>query len=374
MKMWVTSVGMVLLLSMTACNKDGDDGVKSERNLLTDGIPPVAVANIEGGDIVCPSASPVKLMYDGSQSFDKDGKIIAYEWFININGSDMILDSKVKGEISDICKMVGDKGGVYEVGVTVEDNDGNRVTDTKMIEVKVIVVNVNHKPKEETHVPINKAPINKPPVAKAGADKTVTVNTSVRLDGSASSDSDGRIVRYEWKEGTTLLSNSKVFDYTPASTGDHIITLTVTDDDGAKGKDTVKITATDDTSNDTPNEAPVAVISTPKDNDSYLCYINENDAISLDGHESDDPDGDVLTYQWSGTAKGVSFDHLIENRDKEYASVPLGGAGDGGLCDFASTNCESDGSSGCYTVLKLKVNDGKTDNTEEVKVLLIFPI
>ena len=81
---------------------------------------------------------------------------------------------------------------------------------------------------------------NQPPVANAGVDKSVTVNQAINLVGTGT-DSDGSIVAYEWKEGVTTLSNSASFDYTPTTVGEHNLTLTVTDDDGAVGSDGVTI-------------------------------------------------------------------------------------------------------------------------------------
>jgi hypothetical protein len=87
---------------------------------------------------------------------------------------------------------------------------------------------------------------NQPPAANAGPDQTVTDSDgnnseSVTLDGSGSSDPDGTISSYVWKEGTTQIATGA----TPVVTlavGSHTITLTVTDDDGATATDTVVVT------------------------------------------------------------------------------------------------------------------------------------
>jgi len=84
------------------------------------------------------------------------------------------------------------------------------------------------------------------PVANAGADQTLTDTNgdgveSVTLDGSASSDPDGTIVSYEWREGSTVLSveaSASIF----LAVGTHTLTLHVTDDHGATGTDTVLVT------------------------------------------------------------------------------------------------------------------------------------
>jgi subtilase family serine protease len=87
---------------------------------------------------------------------------------------------------------------------------------------------------------------NLPPVADAGADQTVTDTGSdgtelVSLDGSASSDRDGSIVSYNWREGSTSIATGA----TPAvwlAVGIHTLTLEVTDDDGDSATDSVLVT------------------------------------------------------------------------------------------------------------------------------------
>ncbi len=83
------------------------------------------------------------------------------------------------------------------------------------------------------------------PIAYAGLDQIVIVNNLVTLDGSGSTDNDGIIIDYKWTEGTNELSNEKSFDHNFTTLGDHIITLTVTDDDNMTDTDEVIITVTE---------------------------------------------------------------------------------------------------------------------------------
>jgi len=53
---------------------------------------------------------------------------------------------------------------------------------------------------------------------------------NIYFDASESSDSDGEIVSYIWKEGNKIISNSVTFNKNDFKVGNHIITLTVTDD------------------------------------------------------------------------------------------------------------------------------------------------
>ncbi|RRS32935.1 MAG: hypothetical protein P794_00005, partial [Epsilonproteobacteria bacterium (ex Lamellibrachia satsuma)] len=72
------------------------------------------------------------------------------------------------------------------------------------------------------------------PTADAGPDQTVTQGSSVTLDGSGSSDTDGSISSYSWSDGTnTWTGVSPTISTSGWTIGSHTITLTVTDNDGA---------------------------------------------------------------------------------------------------------------------------------------------
>lgn len=90
------------------------------------------------------------------------------------------------------------------------------------------------------------APLPRPPVANAGADKTAMDFDgdgveNIGLDGSGSSDPDGDIASYLWKEGDTVLSAQASFSASFA-VGEHTLTLTVTDGGGNAASDTVLVT------------------------------------------------------------------------------------------------------------------------------------
>jgi len=89
---------------------------------------------------------------------------------------------------------------------------------------------------------------NTPPTANAGSDQSVTVSTTVTLDGSASSDPDGTIASYSWRQisgATVTLSSTTAQKPTftaPGSSATLVFGLTVTDNNGASSpEDTVTI-------------------------------------------------------------------------------------------------------------------------------------
>jgi hypothetical protein len=213
------------------------------------------------------------------------------------------------------------------------------------------------------------APLNQPPVANAGDDQNVTEESSVILDGSGSKDPDGSIVSYRWAEGNTVLSTAKSFAKTDFAAGTHTVTLTVTDDDGATGSDEVKVTVNPIAPPPETNNPPEAVITYPKENQTYNCFYEES-PIVLDGNASSDPDGDLLSFRWSGTSGTHSIDSAIDDKNAPVTSIPLDG--DDGLCRLVDEKCD-DSNGNCKVLIKLNVSDGQVDDNASVTIFLRFP-
>ena len=87
---------------------------------------------------------------------------------------------------------------------------------------------------------------NSAPVAVAGPDQTVDCQTSVTLDGSASSDPDGDPIKFQWTESAVVLGTNSTLTAS-FDLGDHVITLTVTDPCGASGQTNVTVHVVDNT-------------------------------------------------------------------------------------------------------------------------------
>jgi PKD repeat protein len=87
-----------------------------------------------------------------------------------------------------------------------------------------------------------------PPNADPTAAFVVTpTGLSVNVDGSSSTDSDGSIATYAWTfgDGGTASGPSPTAAHTYASAGTYMVTLTVTDDDGATDTASQSVTVTD---------------------------------------------------------------------------------------------------------------------------------
>ncbi|MFQ5664504.1 MAG: PKD domain-containing protein [Terriglobia bacterium] len=84
--------------------------------------------------------------------------------------------------------------------------------------------------------------LKQPPVANAGPDQTAIVGESVRFDGTGSSDPDGFIASFQWDFGDGGTADGAIVGHVFTSAGEFVVTLTVTDDDGATATDTATVT------------------------------------------------------------------------------------------------------------------------------------
>jgi PKD repeat protein len=153
------------------------------------------------------------IAFDGAMSSDPDGRIVSYEWTFE--------PSLTESGVSASHTFAAD--GRYDVTLAVTDDRGARATATHTIEIG--------------------STTNRPPVANAGGDRMVGVGETVMFDGTMSFDPDGRIVEWRWDfgDGSTAMGSTATHVYNVASS--FSVTLTVVDDGGLEGSDTVTITA-----------------------------------------------------------------------------------------------------------------------------------
>ncbi len=98
------------------------------------------------------------------------------------------------------------------------------------------------------------------PIANAGEDRSVKVNESITIVG-AGYDEDGVISTYLWENREGALGTTAVLNYRPTTVGREILTLTVTDDDGATAQDNMHLEIEEFVENDplpTPSPAPTS--------------------------------------------------------------------------------------------------------------------
>lgn len=138
------------------------------------------------------------------------------------------------------------------------------------------------------------------PVADAGADRTVTEGTVVRLDGSNSTGRSNPIVGYEWRRiSGPAVSLSDAGAVSPefvapdvfAAGATIVFELRVTDAGGAANTDTVAITVADAGG----SLPPVANAGADR-------TVAENSFVQLDGTGSSAPSGEIAAFAWTQEA------------------------------------------------------------------------
>jgi hypothetical protein len=134
------------------------------------------------------------------------------------------------------------------------------------------------------------------PLANAGPDQSVNEQSVVSLDALSSSDPDGTIASYSWSQiAGTAVALSDATSATPVFTSQELtlassllFELTVTDNMGLAGTDTVVITVN-----------PVNAL--PEADAGLLQTVSIGTVVSLDAANSTDGDGSIVGYQWLQT-------------------------------------------------------------------------
>ena len=167
-----------------------------------------------------------RILLDGSNSNDQDGKINAWLW-AKVSGPasfTIMQTDSAKTSVKDLTR------GVYQFELKIIDDKGASSKDTVMITVDA-VFSTNH-----------------PPVACAGVDQVITLPTNaVTLNGTCSTDPDNNIVTYL----STKISGPSSFAITNPNAlqtqvsslvqGIYQFNLNVTDAGGLFSNDTVQI-------------------------------------------------------------------------------------------------------------------------------------
>ncbi len=83
---------------------------------------------------------------------------------------------------------------------------------------------------------------NEPPVAEAGPNRSVVVGEIVQFDGTGSHDPEGSVLGYQWDFGDGATGAGALVTHAYGAAGSFVVTLTVTDDQGATATDTATVT------------------------------------------------------------------------------------------------------------------------------------
>jgi parallel beta-helix repeat protein len=163
-----------------------------------DNAPPVAVP---GGPY---SGSTGRgIVFDASGSNDSDGVIEFYRWNFDDGSSEILARNP---------SHVYSHPGVYEVTLTVIDDDGASDTETTSV---VVVQRVNVLP-----------------VVDPGGPYSGRVGSSIVFFGGNSSDVDGVLVNFSWSFGDNSSGFGVLVNHSYGVAGSYLVVLTVVDDDG----------------------------------------------------------------------------------------------------------------------------------------------
>ena len=272
------------IYQITVSVKDLDGGSDSTSEVITvsgTNIPPIANA---GRDKTIFENESVNL--SGTLSEDVDGRIVNYAW----------TEGSLRHGNEKTVTIRNLSVGSHTITLNVIDNDGAVSRDTVRVVVK----------ENGSGGGSDNGSGNNTPTANAGSDKRITVGDSVTLSGSGSSDSDGSIVRYVWKKGSTVVGRSSRLVLSSLPVGVYRYFLTVTDNDGATSTDkvTVSVVASDGGDNDGGNEGPTANAGSDR-------TINEGDSVTLSGSGSNDPDGRIIRYEWKKGSSVVGRSSIL---------------------------------------------------------------
>jgi PKD repeat protein len=221
--------------------------------------PPVADAEPNHQDVVILETA----YFNGTNSYDPDGSIVTYDW----DFGDWTTGS------GEEVSHAYDTAGLYDVTLTVTDNEGAQSND-------MVTVMVDYGP-----------PPDQPPVADAEPNyQEVGIGESALFWGYYSYDPDGGyIMAYDWDFGDGNTDSGDVVSHTYSSYGIYSVTLTVTDDEGDTDTDTVTVNVTD-----VPGQQPPVA-----DADPDYQEVGVGLDASFDGSNSYDPDGGYIqSWNW----------------------------------------------------------------------------
>jgi hypothetical protein len=200
---------------------------------------------------------------------DEDGDELSYEWLPSGGSTD--------GDGAVVAWDAPESGGTYDIMVKVSDGNGQEVSDSISVSVRV----------------------NHPPIITAlTADPNPVVPSSSCQLRCVSEDADGDDLTYEWaREGGDISGEGSEVTWTaPGAVGTYTVTVVVTDGLGGESSSSLSI-------NVGVNHPPVIedLTITPEERNAFnykKMKIYEGKSCDIECIASD-PDGDQLTYEWS---------------------------------------------------------------------------
>ena len=302
-----------LTFRLTVTDNNGSTGTDTIQITIL-AIPNIHPMAIAGNDQEVSGGATVQL--NGAGSTDEDGTIVTYLWE-QIGLPAVVLSDNNLANASFTAPAL-EQATTLIFQLTVTDDRGD--TDTDTVQIAVL------------------ATPNIPPVANAGLDRNYFAGSIIPLTGSGT-DEDGTIASYLWEQiaGTTVDLNitdqDEITFIAPATAGDLTFRLTVTDNDGDIGTDTVTLTIV--------LQLPPVANAGPDQN------RTAGTTIQLDGSGSHDPDGTIESYRWRQTA---GEDQVLDDDESATPSFDVSPNLDSQTLTFSLTVTDNHGKNNADTV------------------------
>lgn len=191
-----------------------------------------------------------------------------------------------------------DAPGVYRLRLEVTSDGGESSSTEELIEV-------------------TSTSAQTPPVANLSVDTTSGfAPLAVSASAAGSLDADGAITEVYWEFGDGTSASGIEAGHVYNDPGTYTLTLTVTDNSGLTASATRSVTVSEFGS----NRAPVAVLSAQPGVGIVPLTVTFNAAGSYD------PDGDPLSYEWSGPGiqhSGPDFEHTFTTVGQHEVSLTV---------------------------------------------------
>lgn len=240
------------------------------------------------------------IAFDATQSTDKSGQIIRYEWDFDdgISGN----KAKMKHQYTD--------SGTYSVKLTVYSEKGLRSSTT-------IKVNVSQEVEQTLPKPANDEPEESLPQA-IGTYTPINpkVHEDITFDATQSTDKSGQIIRYEWDFDDGYSGKRASIKHSYTDSGIYNVNLTVYNDKGLCSSTIIEVNVRQEVERTTSRPAnDVQEESLPDAAFSYSpTEPKAEQVITFDASRSVPNDGKIVNYEWDFgdgySGKGVSISHI----------------------------------------------------------------
>ena len=265
----------VLLLALAACGGGKDTpGAGGATNVPTASAGPARTVS---------TGATVTL--DGSGSLDTSGAALSYAWTLSTRPSGSSAALLAANTVAP--SFVADVAGNYVAQLVVSNGTRSSAAVTVTISANLT---------------------NAAPSARAGTNQSVLVASTVTLDGSTSTDSDGDPLSYRWTLVATPTGSNAVLSSatSPRPTlvadlaGSYTATLVVNDGKIDSLSSIVTVLAS------AGNAAPVARAGVAR-------TTVPGATVTLDGTASSDANNDVLSYRWTLSSRPSGSNAVLPN-------------------------------------------------------------